>query len=137
MGWQQFIAVAGVAVLVLLAWRLGALKTARLVDGKAAEDRFAQDFPYLKPSHSFVSADGELALLTLEDGHVGAVFAVGDKFATRLWRGGELTSIESEGDRLVITTGDVTRRTLTTRGLSEADRSILRTRLSALCEAKA
>ena len=137
MGWQQFIAVPGVALLVLLAWRLGALKTARLADSEAAEHRFAQDFPNLKPTHSVISADRELALLGLENGQVGAVFAVGDKFATRLWRGGELVSAESEGDRLVIRTGDMSRPTLAMHGLSEADRSVWQELLSALCEARA
>lgn len=136
MGWQQFIAVGGVALLVILAWRLGALKTARLADVDAAEKRFAQDFPSLKPLHGVISAGGALALLALEDGQVGAVFAVGDKFATRLWRSGGLVSVEDEGDEFVIRTGDMTCPTLTASGLNEAARSAWTQRLSVLCEAR-
>lgn len=137
MGWQQIIAVAGVTLLVILSWRLGALKITRLADSEAAEKRFAQDFPNLRPSHSFVSSDGKVALLDLQRGQVGAVFAVGDKFATRLWSLGGLVSIESESDRLMIRTGDMTCPTLTVDGLSAAEQSTWRRRLSALCEDQA
>lgn len=137
MVWQQFIAVAGVAFLVVLAWRLGALKTARLTDGDAASARFAQDFPILKPSHIFVSSDGTAALLDVGEGNVGAVIAVGDRLATRLWRCGDLIGVTSEGDRLVIETRDMTCPHIRLNGMTESDRTALEPSLSALCEKRA
>ena len=134
MGWQQIIAVGGVVLLAFLAWRLGALRTARLANIEMAEKRFAQDFPNLKPSHSFVSTDGQAALLFFEDGTAGAVFVVGDKFATRLWRPGALQNIVSESGRLVIETKDMTRPKLAIKGLEATGAEIWQRRLAALVE---
>ena len=135
MAWQQIIAVAGVAFLVVLAWRLGAFKTAHLTDSNAARSCFALDFPSLVPSRDVVAPNGRTALLDFGEAGIGAVFSVGDKFATRLWRGGALkNAIVDEAGTLTIITGDITCPSLSVEGLSKAELSAWQARLSRLCE---
>lgn len=125
MAWQQLIPIIGVAALVFLAWRLGTLKTARLQDEDGACARFAEDFPDLRPKHVILGADGRTALLVFEGDRLGAVFGVGDRFATRLFHSGDLGPPRSEGDEISLKTHDITIPYLNVKGVTEGDRDAL------------
>lgn len=125
MAWQQLIPILGVAALVFLAWRLGTLKTALIQDAESARARFAQDFPDLRPRHVILGADKRAALLVLDGDRLGAVFCVGDRFATRLFRSGDLVITHSEGNKISIKTTDITIPYLNIKGAGEADLNTL------------
>jgi len=85
---KYLLAPLGIGFLVLLSWLLGAFRQARLTSADAARQRFAADFPALRVQEVVLDQNGTCALLALEGGLAGLVFAVGDKFATRLFKPG-------------------------------------------------
>ncbi len=125
MAWQQLIPVVGVAFLVFLAWRLGTLKSAHLQDEQSVRVRFAQDFPDLRPDHVILSTDGRAALLVFEGDKLGAVFSVGDRFATRLFRPGDLEESVSDSGDMSIRTSDITIPYLNIKGIKSGDLNTL------------
>lgn len=125
MAWQQLIPIIGVAALVVLAWRLGTLKTARLQDEEGARARFAEDFPDLRPKHVILGTDGQTALLVFKGDRLGAVFGVGGRFATRLFHTGDLEYSTSKGAEIYLKTRDITIPYLNVKGVSRDDKDTL------------
>ena len=76
------IVLGGVSTVVVLSWALGQAEEARL-DEDAARAAFAVDHPDCAVRDVTVGTDGRGALLQLEDGTVGAVFVLGDRYVTR------------------------------------------------------
>lgn len=68
--------------MVVVSLALGQAAEARL-DEAAARDAFAVDHPDSVVLSVTVGTDGRAALLQLEDGAVGTVFVLGDRFVTR------------------------------------------------------
>lgn len=75
---------AGIVLVVIVVHLTGGTRRATFPDTKAAADRFALDFPDLRPSAVYLTQDGSCAFLELPNSRVGVVYAVGDKFLTRL-----------------------------------------------------
>lgn len=125
MAWQQLLPVLGIALLVFMAWQLGALKSAQLQGEEEARARFAADFPDISPKQVFVGTDGRAALLVFDDARLGAVFSVGDRFATRLFQPGDLEKAPSADHDISIETGDITIPYLTIKGVSSVGKDTL------------
>jgi hypothetical protein len=75
---------AGISLVVLVVHLTGGTRRAALTDAKAAAERFAIDYPELRPSAVYLTQDRSCAFLELPNSRVGVVHAVGDKFLTRL-----------------------------------------------------
>ena len=75
---------AGISLVVAVVHMTGGTCRATLADTKAASERFAIDYPDLRPSAFYLTQDGSCAFLELPNSRVGIVYAVGDKFLTRL-----------------------------------------------------
>lgn len=75
---------AGISLVVLVVHMTGGTRRASFADAKAAAERFAIDFPDLRPSSVYLTQDGTCAFLELPNSRVGVVHAVGDRFLTRL-----------------------------------------------------
>ncbi|MCO5158223.1 MAG: hypothetical protein M9945_15985 [Aquamicrobium sp.] len=76
--------VIGVSGVVLLVHLTGGSRRARLADEAAARARFGVDYPDPAIVAVHLTQDGDAAFLALDDGRVGIVAAVGDRFLTRL-----------------------------------------------------
>lgn len=79
------ISFGGVALIVAVSALLGGLRSARL-DAAAARARLAEDEPDFRPAAILVGADGRSAVAVAEGGEAAALFAVGDRIATRRFR---------------------------------------------------
>ena len=84
----------GIAAMVGLTWMLGGLSTAVLADCDAALGLIHRDFIEFEASDGIVSVDGSAALFAPVEGErVGLVFAMGQRFATRLLSPGDVLSV--------------------------------------------
>ena len=105
------ISLSGIAILIGLAWALGATRSVA-VTADVAVERLAFDEPDFKPGEWFIGADGKSAAAASVDGHETAVvFAVGDGLATRRFRHGAV-GIEKAGTSLLFKIGEPSLRTL-------------------------
>lgn len=75
--------VIGVSGVVLIVHLTGGTRRARLEDEAAARARFGVDCPDLAIGAVHLTQNGDAAFLALEDGRVGIVAAIGDRFLTR------------------------------------------------------
>lgn len=76
--------VVGVSGVVLIVHLTGGSRRARLADEAAARARFGVDYPDLAIVAVHLTKEGDAAFLALNDGRVGIVAAIGDRFLTRL-----------------------------------------------------
>jgi hypothetical protein len=85
----------GIAAMVGLTWALGGLRTAVLTDREAAVDLMRRDFIEFEASDGILSVDGTAALLVpaADAERVGLVFAMGQRFATRILSPGDVISV--------------------------------------------
>lgn len=99
------ISVTGVAILIGLAWALGATRSIAVTKDLAV-DRLAFDEPDFNPGEWLIGADGKSAAVLSADGYETAVvFAVGDGLATRRFRHGAV-SIEKSGTAVTFIMGE-------------------------------
>jgi hypothetical protein len=78
------------------------------LDGpEAACARFALDYPDDTAQDVWVAPDGSTALLSLEDGSVGLVYALGDRFTVRLLGSRSVSSVRLDPEALVLAFDDV------------------------------
>lgn len=84
--------VVGVSGVVLIVHLTGGSRRARLADEAAARARFGVDHPDLAIVAVHLTKEGDAAFLALDDGHVGIVAAIGDRFLTRLVRAPDLAA---------------------------------------------
>ena len=130
------ISFAGVAVLVGVAFLLGATRTAT-VDRDAAAERLAFDEPDFAAGDWLLDRDGRCAIALAVDGdEYAVVFAVGDSLGTRRLRKGA-RAVTTLGDRLVLALGDVSKRRVVVRAADddEARRWAVRLAAAALSSA--
>ncbi len=105
--------VAGIALILLVIWLTGGLKSAR-VDRAAALARLAEDLPDFHAGSLTVDTDGRLALARAAAGdELALVFAVGSRLATRKLKPRDLRAARTRpdpgGTRLILQTGDFAR----------------------------
>lgn len=99
------VSLAGIAVLVLVSWFLGALRTAKVTQEAAAE-RLAFDEPDFAQGDWLVGTDGISAAAVSADGAEGAlVFVIGDGLGTRRFRRGGV-AVERSGAILAFKTSE-------------------------------
>ena len=143
----------GVAAMVGLTWILGGLRTAVIEDCDAAADLMRRDFIAFEAGDAILSVDGTAAFLVPVGGDksqgekVGLVFAMGQRFATRLLSRGDVVSVmpgrakraarstsRVEGVPLELRFADFTQPSLRVE-LPAGDETLRwRSRLDALCE---
>lgn len=76
--------VVGISMAVAAVHFTGGSRVTRLVDTRQALDRFAEDFPDLKPGTVQLTEHGDTAFIDLGDGRTGIVHTIGDRFLTRI-----------------------------------------------------
>ncbi|HEV2506832.1 MAG TPA: hypothetical protein VGV39_27420 [Mesorhizobium sp.] len=76
--------VVGISMAVAAVHFTGGSRVTQLIDAGQALDRFAEDFPDLKPEAVQLTENGDTAFIELGDGRTGIVHAIGDRFLTRI-----------------------------------------------------
>ena len=84
LGLLAILVVIGVSGVVLVVHLTGGSRRARLEDEATARARFGVDYPDLAVMAVHPTHEGDAAFLALEDGRVGIVAAIGDRFLTRV-----------------------------------------------------
>lgn len=87
--------VVGISMAVAAVHFTGGSRTTRLADARQALNRFAVDFPDLRPGAVWLTENGDTAFLELADGRIGIVHSIGDRFLTRI-----VTPVEIERAKL-------------------------------------
>lgn len=116
--------VAGIALILLVIWLTGGLKSAR-VDRAGALARLAEDLPDFAAGSLAIDTDGRLAVARAASGdELALVFAVGSRLATRKLRARDLRAAHLRpgpgGTQLILQTGDFARSNFELR-LPEAE----------------
>ena len=107
--WQLGLLVGfGVALIVYLVHLSGGSRKAFLGSDKAAINRFAEDFPSIKPEKATLTKSGNAAFLHLPDGTLGLVHAFGDGYLTRILDSSILAGSKSEANFLSVRLADFT-----------------------------
>ncbi len=81
--------VIGITAIVVAVHLTGGTTTAVLDGADAAIERFAEDFPDFGVKQVWLAQNQSAAFLALDDGRVGIVAALGDKFLTRIAAAGD------------------------------------------------
>lgn len=76
--------VGGITAIVVAVHLTGGTVTATLDDEAAAKRRFADDFADVGVRDVWLTENRQTAILALDDGRVGVVSALGDRFLTRI-----------------------------------------------------
>ncbi len=99
MSMMIMIAPVGILFLIGLTWALGGMKEAAFGAPEEALERFRQDFFGFEASDIAISDNGgHAALLQCADRQqVGVCFSMGDNFATRLLRAGDISDLVQDG----------------------------------------
>ena len=107
--WQLGLLVGfGVSLIVYLVHLSGGSRKAVLGSGRAAMNRFTEDFPAITPEKAVLTKSGNAAFLTLPGGSIGLVHAVGDGFLTRILEKSLIESVKAEADGLSLRLADFT-----------------------------
>lgn len=103
--------VFGITLAVAAVHFTGGSRLARLADAGAALERFAVDFPDLKPAATHLTTDGGTAFLDLGQGRTGVVQVIGDRFLTRIVTPADIDFADLEqGEALALRFRDFTWR---------------------------
>lgn len=94
------IAPVGILFLIGLTWMLGGMKEATFAAPEEALDRFRQDFFGFQASSIAISDNGGHAALlqSADQKQIGLCFSMGDNFATRLLRAGDVADLTQSGN---------------------------------------
>lgn len=93
--------VVGISMAVAAVHFTGGSRAARLIDARQALDRFAEDFPDLRPETVQLTENGDTAFIELADGHMGIVRAIGDRFLTRVVTPDEIELAKLDGGNVL------------------------------------
>jgi len=107
-----FISAAGILFLIAMTYMLGGMTEATFATAEEALDRFRQDFFGFEASDIAISDNGgHAALLQSADARqIGLCFAMGDSFATRLLRAGDLADVQQNGNSVTFKLHEFTGR---------------------------
>jgi hypothetical protein len=107
--WQLGLLVAGgISLIVYLVHAAGGSRRAKLVNIQAALDRFAEDYPDMKPVGVYLTKDGSAAFLDLQNHTVGLVQAFGDCFLTRVIAATDVLKMSGQDLRIKLDFSDFT-----------------------------
>jgi type II secretory pathway pseudopilin PulG len=93
--------VVGISAVVAAVHLSGGSARARLAGADQALQRFATDFPDVTAHSVFLTEDGDTAFLQLDNGAVGIVHGLGDKFLTRIVSSANVADVTARDDRTV------------------------------------
>ncbi len=93
--------VVGISAVVAAVHLSGGSAKAQLAGTDHALQRFATDFPDLASRAVLLTEDGGTAFLQLDNGSVGIVRGIGDKFLTRIVTGADVAAVTVRDDRTV------------------------------------
>ncbi|MDH4985124.1 hypothetical protein QEZ47_06140 [Aminobacter anthyllidis] len=93
--------VVGIAAVIAAVHLSGGSVRTRLSGTDQALQRFAMDFPDVTSSAVFLTEDSGTAFLLLENGSVGIVRSIGDKFLTRIVARADVAALRALDDRTV------------------------------------
>ena len=103
--------VVGISAVVAAVHLSGGSARARLSGADQALQRFATDFPDVTANAVFLTEDGDTAFLQLDNGTVGIVHGLGDKFLTRIVTEADVSAFNAIDDKTVsLRLGDFTRK---------------------------
>ena len=95
------IVVVGIAAVVAAVHLSGGSARASLSGASQALQRFATDYPEVAAKAVFLTEDASSALLLLDDGTVGIVSSIGDKYLTRVVTRADIAALGAPDDRTV------------------------------------
>ena len=95
------IVVVGIAAVVAAVHLTGGSARASLSGTNQALQRFATDYPEVTAKAVFLTEDTTAALLLLDDGTVGIVSSIGDKYLTRIVAKADIEALGAPDDRTV------------------------------------
>ena len=94
--------VVGISMAVAAVHFTGGSRAIRLADVRQALDRFAVDFPDLRPGKVRLTENGDTAFIELTDGHTGIVHAIGDRFLTRIVTPAEIELAKLDSNNVLV-----------------------------------
>lgn len=107
--WQLgLLVVGGISLIVYLVHAAGGSRKAKLVNIQAALDRFAEDYPDIKPAAGYLTSDGTAAFLELQNRSLGLVQAFGDCFLTRVITATDVLKVSAQDLRIRLEFSDFT-----------------------------
>ena len=114
--------VGGIALIVLVVWLVGGLRSASIDDADTVRRYLALDHPEFEPGELRLAADKRSALILDRGERRSAVlFALGDRVTVRIVAPGDLAGVAARGGDLVLTLTDLgARRFILRLGDAEA-----------------
>jgi len=108
--------VGGIALIVLVVWLVGGLRSASIDDADTVRRYLALDHPEFEPGELRLAADKRSALILDRSERRSAVlFALGDRVTVRIVAPGDLAGVGACGGDLVLTLTDLGARRLILR----------------------
>lgn len=108
--------VGGIALIVLVVWLFGGLRSASIDDTDTVRRYLALDHPEFEAGELRLAADKRSALMLDRGERRGAVlFALGDRVTVRIVAPGDLAGVAARGGDLVLTLTDLGARRLILR----------------------
>jgi len=108
--------VGGIALIVLVVWLVGGLRSASIDDADTVRRYLALDHPEFEPGELRLAADKRSALILDRGERRSAVlFALGDRVTVRIVAPGDLAGVAARGGDLVLTLTDLGARRLILR----------------------
>ncbi len=100
--------VGGVALILLVVWLTGGLRSASLADAASVRDLLAASHPGVAYDDIAVAADRRSAVAVAASGREAVlVLAVGDRITTRIIAPGDLAAVRSIGETVLVTFADL------------------------------
>jgi hypothetical protein len=107
--WQLgLLVIGGISLIVYLVHAAGGSRKARLDNTQVALDRFAEDYPDMKPVGIYLTTDGSAAFLDLQNRSVGLVQGFGDCFLTRVITATDVSKMNAQDLRIKLDFSDFT-----------------------------
>jgi len=100
--------VAGIALIILVVWLAGGLRSASIDDAETVRRHLALDHPEFEPGDLRLAADKRSAL-AIDRGkrRIAVLFALGDRVTIRIVVPGDLAGAAAHGGDLVLTLTDL------------------------------
>jgi len=108
--------VAGIALIVLVVWLTGGLRSATIDDGEMIRRHLALDHPEFDPGDLRLAADKRSALVVDRgERRIAVLFALGDRVTIRIVAPGDLADAAARGGDLVLALTDLGARRIVLR----------------------
>jgi hypothetical protein len=107
---------AGIALIVLVVWLTGGLRSATIDDGETVRGQLALDHPEFDPGDLRLAADKRSALaVDRAERRIAVLFALGDRVTIRIVAPGDLAGVLARGGDLVLNLADLGARRIVLR----------------------